>query len=107
MYIKNPISTIYYTLELGLVTSPENHGIEYLTLPVHLVEDQPLSNGLHEPTIDGDYILLGQSSFDLSEPGQSSYQTSSLHHTALYPQNFDTNQPTYFPYFFPAPPMNY
>lgn len=106
MYIKNPISTIYYTLERGLVTSPENHTTDYINLPVHLVEDHLLSNGLNQPTMTDDYIFLAQSPFDFPEPGQLSYQTSSLHHTTLYPQNFDTNQPTYFPYVFPAP-LNY
>jgi hypothetical protein len=76
MYIKNPIATTYYTLERGLVTTPENHGAEYLTLPVHLVEDQLLSNGLNEPTIDGDYILLAQSSFDFPEPGSFHFTSS-------------------------------
>jgi len=108
MYIKDPIATTYYTLEGGLVTTPENnHGAEYLTLPVHLVEDQLLSDGLNEPTVDGDYILLAQSSFDFPKPGPLSYQTSSLHHPVFYPQNFDTSHPTYFPYVFPATPMNY
>ena len=89
MCTKNPISTIYYgTLERGLVTNPENHGTEYLTLPVHLVEGQHAPNGLNETTIDG---LLAQSSFDFPEPKPSSYRTSPLHDPALYPQNFNTN----------------
>ncbi|KIM44775.1 hypothetical protein M413DRAFT_362257 [Hebeloma cylindrosporum] len=106
MYIKNPISTVYYTLERGLATSTESHGEEHLTLPVHLAEDQLLCNGLNEQIIDADYIL--QSSF-VFEPSSSSYHASSLHHPALYhqPESFDTNhysQLTYFPYFFQQPP---
>jgi len=102
MYTKDPISTIYYTLERGLVTDAENHRTEYLTLPVHLVGDRLLSNGLNEPTIDG---LLAQSSFEFLEPRPSSYQTSPLHHPAFYPRNFDTDQLACFPSVFPATPQ--